>query len=225
MAEKGKPSTLRWVVAVLAGVIAVGFLVQWMQSGGTSGVPRLATPDLDGNRQAGLVELWSGGVKTRLALPEDFSPGRRSVASADSPGTIWTPITQARIPYFLGSLFRLEQKSMVQLTSSGNYLVILDGPGEFVLEDAKRDDAPSRRVFEWVVHQGGLRAKPNEYEASEQWLVVRTPAVRIEAKESEIGLSVGENGQGKFWLVSGQARLFKKDGSERLIEQRGVYDL
>ncbi len=202
-------------LAVLAG-IGAGVWVYFHRDP----FPELPIPDLDDNRSAGKLDRVNGKVFGRASVPKD-SEGMELSPEPKADDPQWGALKPGGT-YFLGSLFRLAQGGQAQLLTHGGWIVAMDGDGEFILEDARRDMDGRRRSMVWTVKRGMFRAKTSQYEGSTQWLEVRTPVGRLILEEGEIGIGVKEGGHGQFWIVTGKIDVLWKDGRRKQLTEKGM---
>ena len=214
-----KRGPVLFAAAVLA-LAAIYFVVRQRQHG----LPETNIPDLDANKSAGHVDRLQGVAYIRNSVPEDLQnhllsavPENSDVAKKSG----WVAANQDD-KYYLGSLFRLAQGSSLQVLTAGNWLLVLDGDGEFIFEDARTDQEHFSHRATWLVKKGIFRAKPYDYEHGPHELEVVTPTARVLVHSGEIGLKTGEDGKGDVWLMAGKAEVVWNDGKHKELALKSV---
>jgi hypothetical protein len=209
------------IAASLAGACAAlagGFFLFRHHQQHRDDLPELSVPDISReNREAGHAEHVTGSAAFRGAVPADVS-GPASTSAA-APGL---SAEKDGASFFLGTFFQVAPKSFLQLLTTGNWIVGLDGDGEFVLEDARTNPEGTIHTAYWFVRRGTFRAKPHDYDPSDHRLEVRTPIARVYVGKAEIGMRVSEGGGGQIWLVSGKATIVWNDGRRKELTQKGM---
>lgn len=185
-------------------------------------LPQLDFPDVNNEQNVGKVDQYFG-----TAWVTSNSSGIAPMAlpsPAASPGIETVPSTGVRdgMEFKAESVFRVQAQSQVQLSTAGNWIVVLDGDGEFTLDEAWTNESRNVHSIAWTVKKGTFRAKPHDYDPSDHWLEVRTDKARIVVHQGELGVIVPEGGGGRFWLVSGRATVYWKDGRQKVLETKGM---
>jgi hypothetical protein len=192
------------LLPVLAIVAAGGIWSYQYWEAHRDELPGLDVDDVSGNRVAGTVDVVRGNAFGASAQGVEFAPLKH-------PST-----------FILGSVFRLNGGSFVQLKTNGNYLVGLDGDGEFVAEKARLSHDRTKHTLHWFVRKGTLRVKPNKYDPAEQHVEIRTAIARVRGNKAELGVRVNEAGGGQVWLMSGTAEVIWNDGRRKELKVRGM---
>jgi hypothetical protein len=208
------------VALALLVVAALGALIYYQLFRRRDGVPELPYPDLNAERFAATCDNLTGVAFTRTVTPEDLRASAISPAPAEgAPG--WTPV-KIGTRFHLGSLFHVRPQGHLQMNTVGNWIVALDGEGEFILEEARTDEKRTVHTNVWNVKKGTFRAKPHDYDKGDHWLQVTVPIARVFVHKGEIGLRVSEGAGGQIWLVSGKATVVWNDGRRKELPLRGM---
>jgi|GEM_PF-6086104 len=225
-ARKGKASRRFqvFIALMVLGTLGGAFFYFKSAKQDSNQFPLLPIVDLNDQRQAGTIVRLSGNTYTRTASPEDMQ--RPEIAAPpDGKASDWT-LVSANTPYFVGTLFHARPGAHLEVMTSGNYLTGVDGEGEFILEDARHSEDGVVRTITWLVKKGMLRIKPHDSDKSDHWTVVKTQTCRVIVRQGELGIRVNEGGvAGQVWLMSGQARVFWKDGREQELKVREMIRL
>lgn len=223
MLEPGKRSWLAFFisVAVVVGLAAIG-LRYFLEHRDDPPVP--GQTDVDEQGVAARVQWVKGKVVTRPAHLEEYS-FREPTGIVENP----REVEGKDAPLYAGSWIGLEAGSSMQLKTNGNFIMILDGPGEYLFEDARRQDdnevSKSKHVLLFRMKRGMLRAKRHDYDPSQHWLQVIVPKGRIILEQGEIGVETHRPGSGRFWVVSGKVTYRPNEGQRRADLPRGIHHL
>jgi hypothetical protein len=187
--------------------------------------PTPGQTDVDAQGVGARVDWTKGKVLTRPARPEEYE-------FREPAGILETPreVSGDGSPLYPGSWFGLEAGSSIQLITTGNFILILDGPGEFLFEDARREDgdgvtSKGKHVLFFRVKRGSLRAKKHDYDDGQHWLQVTVPKGKVLLEQGEIGVETNPEGNGRFWVVAGKVVYRPKDGPRQADLPRGIYPL
>lgn len=208
------------IYAMAVVLVAAGVYLGVRHFRNQGGIPDLAIPDLNENRQAGVNEKQYGTTFMRPATPADEESPKVTLASGADP-VGWVPAKEGE-PFLLGTVFHARGQSGLQLLTTGNWIIALDGEGEFIFEDAKRNAGGTVHTAFWMIRKGAFRAKPHDYDPSDHWLQIRTPVAKVIVHKGEIGLRITDGGGGQIWLVSGKATIFWNDGRRKELKLRGM---
>jgi hypothetical protein len=126
--------------------------------------------------------------------------------------------------FAVGAQFSLKNGSTLQVMTVGNWLLVLDGEGEFVFDDARRDPDRKAHTGIWTMTKGTIRAKPHDYDPADHWLEIRTPKAKIYVHQGEVGARISEGGSGSVWLVKGQAEVVWEDGRRKKLEPNNTME-
>jgi hypothetical protein len=113
----------------------------------------------------------------------------------------------------------------VYTTTSGNWIVVMEGSGEFVFENASTNADRTIHSGLWFVRSGTFRAKPHDYDKGDHWLEIRTPKARVFLRKAEIGMRISEGGGGQIWLARGNATVVWNDGRRKELLPKGLDNL
>ena len=122
----------------------------------------------------------------------------------------------------LGTEFKLAEQSSVQIVTEGNWIVEMDGQGEFSFENALTNADRTIHTAYWFVRKGELKIRPKEYDPAEHYMQIRTPIARVFLHRGEAGMKVTEGGGGQIWIYSGTATIVWDDGRRKEIHSRGM---
>jgi len=185
-------------------------------------IPRLVYLDVDAKKQAGFCDRVTGRAFIRAAVPEDYisKTGVVAAAPAEAPG--WLALSTGS-EVLIGAVVRLEKDAMVQMTLAGGWTVGLNGPGEYLFEDARRDEKRTKHSMLWTVRHGRFRAKLNERARARYWLRTRTAVADVFVHQGEVGMSIPPDGRGgQIWRVSGRVYIGWFDGRTRHLSKGGL---
>jgi hypothetical protein len=219
-----KPWAILAIVALWIALIYVGF--DYFDK--KDQLPPAPLPDLSDQRQAGTVTRVSGSVFTRMVLPEDFQ--NMAISPKPKPGDpAWRNATQ-NASFVIGTLFRASAGGKLQVSTSGTWIVGLDGEGEFIFEDARTNEDRSLHTITWILKKGLLRAKPHTYDLTDHWLEVKTPLARVLVEKGELGIRLPDfqkspapdAPRGQVWLMSGKATVYWNDGRKKELPLKGM---
>lgn len=181
--------------------------------------PLPSRTDVDAQGGGAKVDWVKGVVKTRPARLEEYE-FREPQGEVEEP----RPITGAGAVLQPGSWYGLEAGGSMQLLTYGNFLLILDGPGEFLFQDARGDET-GRHVLLFAMKRGTLRAKKHDHDPGHHWLQLTVPKGRLILEQGELGVESDAAGNGRFWIVSGKAVYRPNEGDRRADLPKGVYPL
>jgi hypothetical protein len=199
-----------WALALTLAIVAGGLALRSHLR--HSGLPTLPVSDVrEGSREAGKIEKVHGSVSFRDAAEE-------------SGQLLWTP-GHPGVPFTLGTLFRCESQSGLELSTAGLWSFGLEGEGEFVMRDARRSEDSKEHVASVYVKKGTFRAKPAAQGMRGYLLEISTATAKILLNNGEIGMEVGAGGKGRMWLVSGKATVTWNDGRRKELALRGLENL
>jgi hypothetical protein len=167
-------------------------------------LPELAMDDIGGSREAGTVGVVRGQAYSAAAQGAEFIPLKQGAT------------------FILGTTFRVPGGSFVQLKTNGNYLVGMDGEGEFVVQKARVSADRKSHTLHWLVRKGTFRVKPNDYDPGQQFVEIRTAIARVLGTKAEFGVRVNDAGGGQVWLMSGTAQVIWNDGRRKELKVRGM---
>lgn len=195
-----------WMFGVL-GVLGAGgaafYYGYWLPH--RDEFPSLAITDLDARGFAAKLERANGPAFKRIGESGQW----QEIGTGDG--------------LVLGTMIRLDRGSSVTYQTAGNWIVVMDGPGEFLFEDAKRTTDSGVRSVQFQVKQGLLRLKPHTGDLETvHWAQVTITKARIVVEQGEIGVEVSSAGDAKTWLMDGKGIIFKPDGSRERMGLKGL---
>ncbi len=202
------------VLFVLSGAAVRYFLIH------RDDPPSVAQVDVDPAGVAARTDWVRGEVRVRPARPEEFE-----FRLPDGPVEPFLVMSGSKAPISPGTYFEVSAGAALQMSTNGNFIVAIDGPGSFVFENARRDSDSGRRTLTLRLKHGTLRAKRHDQDSAEHWLELYTPRGRLILQQGEIGIEVNQEGLGRFWIVSGTVVFRGADGTRRENLQKGVYPL
>lgn len=198
--------------------VAVGvyFLVQWLTR---DSVPDLPLTDVNTNNQAGLIASIKGKAQVRTWVPEEEITPDLPVAPLR--------VAEVRGTFPLGTLFKVEKDSAVQTWTVGDWLVSVEDEGEFVFEDARKNDAGTIHVQNWILRRGTMRIKvaDNRVGVGQHILVIHLALGRIILREGELGIGFVPGVGGRIWIREGDCVLLYRDGRRRPLSKGGFHVL
>lgn len=220
-----KPKVLQafLLVVCLVGVGGLGYSFYDRLLNPPGAMPRLEIRNVLEDQTAGYWNTQKGGAFLRPAGPKDSENFELSRVPSDdlaAQSAGWELI-QPKQRFYLETLFYVRPSSSLSVITNGNWIVHLDD-GEFLFWEAKRDEKDQTVTEVWIVKQGLFRALVYSGSKRKHWLEVRTPRGKVVVEQGEIGLKVGENGSTQFWVMSGAATAFKRDGTSEKVELRGL---
>lgn len=193
-----------------------------------NGMPRLPIVDLFENRFASKWDQQTGTAFVRPLQKSDVEKlelyplpnGQTTPEALAAEG--WTKV-QGSGEFFLESLFSLDIKNALQIITAGNWIVRMDGRGEFYFMDARRDSDAKVRTNVWFVKQGLLRVKPHDYDPADHWMEVFTPKARIILHQAEVGIRIhGPGGDGQVWSMKGAVTVERRDGKVSVLAPKNM---
>lgn len=219
--ENSPPVDLRRFLPLLM-IILVGVLgyFGYKRFSRGEGIPNLPDQELNSQGKAGVIEHLQGTALVKPAESKDFNSSAISSAAAEGVEGWIAPI--AKDGFLPETLFHLKPNSSMRVMTAGNWLVAMDGEGEFIFEDGKVDAEKKAHSTIWTVKKGTFRAKPHDYDPSTHWIEVKTAAATVYCQQSEFGLRISEGGKGQVWLISGKIIVLWKDGRRKEITQKGM---
>ena len=212
---------------VIGGAIAIVWLL--FQFSHRDEPPFLSFSDVDSTGRAGSSELQSGTAYFRIAEADDYEAEVITPAFSYR-STDWMPFKKGNA-LLLGSLLYLDKKVYVQFITAGSWLIALDGEGDYIFEDAKRDQEGKKHTIFWNMKRGMFRAKVHDYDPTDHWLQLRTPFAYIFLRQGEMGLRIDNvkpppgKRRGVLWHVKGRTIIKWNDGRRKVITEKGLYDL
>jgi hypothetical protein len=211
------------ILIALGGLAVLVGIIFWMRGGPE--FPKLPVVDVAPDGTAAQVEKISGKAYLRKA-PVSILKEAQSAPQFDNQGHP-TPLgwgsVSTKEKLQLESLFYLAQGAFVQVRTPGNWIVMMDGEGEFYFDEAKKNAENTAHSTLWWVKKGMIRAKSYEKAPGKFYLEVRAGDARVLVENGEIGLRFSEKVGGQVWLVQGRATV-KGPGFKRRELKPGVVE-
>lgn len=182
-------------------------------------LPYLTRYEVDSSYQAGKIDRLVGNVSLSFLMPHPGVLDENEVP--ETPRTLPT-LAQEGASFPLGTAFRVPGGASVHVITEGNWVVGMEGDGEFSFEDAKRDENHRLHSVAWTVSRGTLRARPQDYDPSDLRIQIGTPTARIVVRKGEVGVRIDRGGHGQVWLFSGSATIVWNDGKRGEINHQGM---
>lgn len=182
-------------------------------------IPEFELVDIGLAKEAGVVDEVTGKAFTWPMPSEDTEEKEKQYKKPDP------VLLKKGALVFLNNFFQVPVGSLLQMMLRGSWLVVLDGNGEFVLEDARGSQDGKTKIVFWKLLQGQLRAVPYTALGGNQWMVVRTPHVKLIAHQAEFGVAVDRNGKGSAFVMSGKVTALWDDGRRKVLGLKGAESL
>jgi len=220
-------------LAAVAGGVAAYFVYRARFA--RDRMPAYEEPSLDPERFAARIDRMEGAAFQKIAVESDLLSPEPSVppgSPEERAAQGWKVVSLAD-RFIFGTLFYLPEakgpgeKHSLQLVTAGNWIVLMDGEGEFLFEDARVGRQQGEKGVDvqtgvWRVRRGLLRVKPHDYDPAEHWLEVRAPMATVTVIKGEIGLRVFGPDKGQVWLMSGRAIVEPVRGDRHELKLRAM---
>ena len=217
-----KRQKLTVIILLLLGALLAFWWGSGKQRGGSLSSPEFSSKDIKANGDAGKIERVSGQAWGRAVHASDL-PANATLQL--TPGTSAVPelkpLTESAmfpLPFF----FHVAKGSFLQIVTEGNWIIGMDGEGDFLLEDALTNADRTVHQGVWFVKSGTFRAKPHDYDPSVHTLIIQTAAGKVFADRAEIGMRISEGGRGQVWLMSGKGKIEWNDGKTQELVLKGM---